>query len=268
MNQAVTLKGVRSGIILKMDNELSFSELLPKIREKFEDAADFFGNAKIVLSLENRKVSDEEVRQILGVIQDVTKLQVVALSTEDDSLEKRFEELLAGAERGTTKPVGEVMADTRYAEIHVGTLRSGTSDETDYSLLVMGDVKQGAEVSAGGSIFVLGSLLGIANAGSMGDTTAFVMANHLDPLQVRISDYIAISEDKEVNSLDGTGIIQQMMSAENGPEVAMLSDGHIVIKKFDRNFLMKAKENAAKKEDAVADDETEGEDGKREDEET
>ncbi len=91
-------------------------------------------------------------------------------------------------------------------------------------------------MTAGGSIFVFGNMFGIANAGCMGDEKAFVMATRLEPLQIRISDRIAISEDVSPEEKEGV-IPLAMRGVDNGPEVALISDGHIVIKKYDRSFL-------------------------------
>ncbi len=252
MNQPVTLKGVRSGIALQMDPELEFEELLPFIQEKFESSASFFGNAHMVLSLEGRQVSEEEVTKILDIIGKYSRLVIVAVLTEDEELEKRYSGLLSeklgeGPEDGRSGGTAEEEAgffegaDTSYAEIHIGTLRSGTSYVTENSLIVLGDVKRGAEVTAAGSIFVLGSMLGIANAGCTGDKDAFVMAIHLDPLQVRIADKIAISEDRDVMDLNARGIIEKMKRDTAGPEAAILEEGHIVIKKYDNHFLQSVK---------------------------
>jgi septum site-determining protein MinC len=75
--------------------------------------------------------------------------------------------------------------------IHQGTLRSGDHLHAEGSLLVLGDVNPGAQVSAGGHVMVWGRLRGIAHAGHKGDRTASVVALHLQPLQIRIADQVA-----------------------------------------------------------------------------
>lgn len=75
--------------------------------------------------------------------------------------------------------------------IHQGTLRSGDHRHAEGSLLVLGDVNPGAQVSAGGHVMVWGRLRGIAHAGQSGDRAACVVALHLHPLQIRIADLVA-----------------------------------------------------------------------------
>ncbi len=257
MSQPVAIKGVKSGIVLKLDSRMDFNELLPLIKEKFSASASFFGSAGMALSIEGRPVSEAETTRIIEIIESNTSMKIGAVFTNDELLEKKFSDALKHngispkdpeAERRLGKLEREnaalaealkqnAVADSASAEIYIGTLRSGSSFACRGSLLLLGDVKQGAEVVAGGSIFVLGNLLGNVTAGAMGDDKAFVMALHLDPLQVRISDALAISEDKDSTQKRKRSIFNRPESDKNTPEVAVISDGHIVIKKFDRTFL-------------------------------
>ena len=258
MSQPVAIKGVKSGIVLKLDSRMDFNELLPLIKEKFSAAASFFGSAGMALSIEGRPVSEAETSRIIEIIESNTSLKIGAVFINDELLEKKFSDALlkngvsqrdANAEKMLGKLEKENAAlaaalrqnaavDSASAEIYIGTLRSGSSYGCRGSLLILGDVKQGAEVTAGGSIFVLGNLLGNVTAGAMGDDKAFVMALHLDPLQVRISDALAISEDKDSERKSKKRSIFNRPEGQQGtPEVAVISDGHIVIKKFDRTFL-------------------------------
>jgi septum site-determining protein MinC len=75
--------------------------------------------------------------------------------------------------------------------IHQGTVRSGDHQHAAGSLLVLGDVNPGAQVSATGHVMVWGKLRGIAHAGRSGDRTARIVALHLHPLQLRIADQVA-----------------------------------------------------------------------------
>ncbi len=75
--------------------------------------------------------------------------------------------------------------------IHQGTVRSGDHQQAAGSLLILGDVNPGAQVSATGHVMVWGKLRGIAHAGRSGDRTAQIVALHLHPLQLRIADQVA-----------------------------------------------------------------------------
>ena len=74
---------------------------------------------------------------------------------------------------------------------HQGTVRSGEYLESPGDLLILGDVNPGAKVSAEGNIMIWGRLLGIAHAGSKGNSKATISALQLRPVQLRIAKIIA-----------------------------------------------------------------------------
>ena len=102
--------------------------------------------------------------------------------------------------------------------LHEGTVRSGDKISSNGNLCIIGDVNPGAMVSAKKNIFVWGKLLGIALAGDKGDNNAFIAALYLNPLQLRISDVIAIGpKDKPKNYY---------------PEIAVIDNQTINIKPY------------------------------------
>ena len=100
------------------------------------------------------------------------------------------------------------------------TLRGGQEIKTPSSVLVCGNVNPGAQIIAGGSIDIRGTCRGLVHAGAYGDTSAFVIADHLMPTQIRIADIIARSPDKQEKT--------------ERAERASLKDGKIVIEPIER----------------------------------
>ena len=74
---------------------------------------------------------------------------------------------------------------------HQGTVRSGEYLESPGDLFILGDVNPGAKVSAEGNIMIWGRLLGIAHAGSEGNSKATISALQLRPVQLRIAKKVA-----------------------------------------------------------------------------
>ena len=100
--------------------------------------------------------------------------------------------------------------------LYEGTVRSGDRISSNGNLCIIGDVNPGAIVSAKKNIYVWGKLLGIAFAGKQGNYKASISSLYLNPLQLRISDVIAIGpKDKPKNSY---------------PEIALLENQAIIIK--------------------------------------
>ena len=248
MSQPVTLKGVKSGLIVKLAPEGSFEDLVPEIQKKFQEGAGFFGNKHMILSIEGRDIDEDEAAEILALLKENTKLQVDTVMVQDRVLENKFHEIL-GDDPGheienarlrkdnetLLKAVSQLEAavNPMNAEIHIGDLQAGMDIDALGSVIVMGDVKSGASVTAGGAIFVLGTMQGTADAGAYGDPDAFVMALTMDPRQIRISDAMAIAQDKVPKRKRGF----LRPKDEIIPEVAVISEGHIVIRDYDDDFI-------------------------------
>lgn len=102
--------------------------------------------------------------------------------------------------------------------LHKGTVRSGDRISSNGDLFIIGDVNPGAIVSSQHNIYVWGKLLGIAFAGEGGNKNASIASLYLNPLQLRISEIIAIGPKDKPKS--------------HYPEIALLEDQSIIIKPF------------------------------------
>lgn len=76
------------------------------------------------------------------------------------------------------------------------TIRGGQSLAVTGPLVVLGDVNPGAEISATEDIVVVGSLRGVAHAGTGGDSSRFIWAMSLEASQLRIAALVARSPDQ------------------------------------------------------------------------
>ena len=102
--------------------------------------------------------------------------------------------------------------------LHKGTIRSGNRISSNGNLFIIGDVNPGAIVTAQENIYVWGKLLGTACAGVNGITSSCIASLYLNPLQLRISETIAIGPKEKPK--------------ENYPEIAVLEGKSIVIKPY------------------------------------
>ena len=78
------------------------------------------------------------------------------------------------------------------------SLRSGQKVEFEGSIVVLGDVNNGAEVIAGENIIVLGILRGLAHAGAKGNKEAIIAASSIEAPQLRIANIIKERERNEI----------------------------------------------------------------------
>jgi len=102
--------------------------------------------------------------------------------------------------------------------LHQGTVRSGHRISSNGNLCIIGDVNPGALVSAQKNIYVWGKLQGIAFAGKGGNNNAFIASLYLNPLQLRISDLIAIGPNEKPKNCY--------------PEIAVIDKQTIIIKPY------------------------------------
>ena len=87
------------------------------------------------------------------------------------------------------------ISETKF---HRGAVRSGQKLEFEGSIVIMGDVNDGAEVIAGDNIVILGALRGLAHAGAKVNVNAIIAASSIDEPQLRIANIIKEREKEEI----------------------------------------------------------------------
>jgi septum site-determining protein MinC len=179
--QNVTIKGTKDGLTLHLSDECSFEDLKKELDEKlsagFQTHED---HALIPVKLETgyRYLTTQQqeelkslVRQKKNLVVDEMNSQVI---TKEEAAKQREETGIATIAR---------------------IVRSGQVVEVPGDLLLIGDVNPGGTVKAGGNIFVLGALRGIAHAGCLGNDEAVIAASSMKPSQLRISDCLNRAPD-------------------------------------------------------------------------
>lgn len=187
MEQAVILKSNKYGINLILNAEIPFEELLDAIILKFHESDKFFKNASIAISFTGRTLTTEEEIRIVDTITEQTSIHIICVLDNDEQKELSVKEQIEAFLRGQEESTGQ---------FYRGTLRSGQILESETSVVVIGDVNAGAKIIAKGNIVVLGSLSGNAYAGAAGNAEAFVAALQMNPLQIKIADFIGTGQDK------------------------------------------------------------------------
>ncbi len=223
MNNAVVIKGTTYGFSVYIDEQADFATICEQVKEKFKESAKFFGAAKMAIAFEGKRLSDEEQRTLLDIISENSDVHIVCViekngETEElhrRSLEDRLQEM-----------------DSSNGQFYKGNLRSGQVLETETSIIIVGDVNQGATVTSKGNIIVLGALLGNVYAGAGGNENAFVLALELDPVQIRIADTIARAPDKV-----GKMLWKREKEKSKEPKIAFRSGENIFIEPVSRTVL-------------------------------
>ena len=252
--EPVMIKGVKSGIVLVLDSDIPYEQLKKDIVQKFTEASAFLGRSRMGLMVRGRLLTEEQEAEVLKIIAEHTDVDIVCVMKEDGSLDQAFEKYVTQRKRvshdGTAvnrapEPAVQspVVQQTPVAGpssgnalIYKGNVRSGQSLCSEHSLIILGDVNPGGSLVSDGSIFVMGSLLGNAFAGATGNQNAFIMANDFHPLQVRISDAIAVSPNEE-GGKSGKFLGRHNRNIIRGPEVAYLVSGQIARSAYTDQFV-------------------------------
>lgn len=222
MSQSVILKSNRYGINLILDNNISFVELKKAVLDKFKESEKFFKNASIAISFEGRILSGEEELELLDLIAENTSIHVVCVVDHDELREQLYKEKIDSYYNNVADNTGE---------FYKGTLRSGQVLKCDSSIVIIGDVNPGAKIIARGNIVIIGALKGNAYAGAAGDESCFVTALTMEPVQIKIGNVIGRSADKG----PWEAIRNRKRTME--PQMAMVSDGNILIEPITRELL-------------------------------
>ena len=223
MNQLVSIKGNRYGIAVRMDASAPFEKILEDAGRAFSEAADFFRDARMAVSFQGRELTPDQEGQLLEqYARSATTPPRVAeqepLEQEEDSLPGN-EELYRMDEQSASA--------ANPGQFYKGTLRSGQVVESDSSIIVLGDINPGATVIAKGNVVVLGSLKGNAHAGSNGNTTAFVVALEMQPMQIRIGDVMG-------RCADG---VSKRGTKPTGPQIAFVENENIYVESISRDIM-------------------------------
>jgi septum site-determining protein MinC len=216
IQQNVMIKGTKDGFMLHLDDSCSFPDLLKELEIKLSENYQFQENDPLLsvkLHTGNRYLRPEQEKQIREVIHKQKKLVVSDILSNVVSMEKAK----------SWKEEHQVTTINRV-------IRSGQIIEVPGDLLLIGDVNPDGQVRAGGSIYIMGQLKGIAHAGFYGNDQAVIAASVMNPAQLRIADQMIIASDQYAKRS------HEMECAFMSDEEGIIIDKLHVLKRYRPNF--------------------------------
>jgi len=215
--QHITIKGVKEGLVFLLDDECEFSLLLQELQYKLEKSHQQLLTGPIVhvhVKLGTRQANEEEKDQIRSVIRQQGNLILQSLESDIQEMPE--------------------IDEGNNIRVLTGIIRSGQTIEHHGNLLLMGDLNPGGSLLCTGDIYVLGSLRGLAHAGTHGREDAIIAASLLKPTQLRINEVISRPPD-------------EWMTGDAAMEFAYLNEGTMKIDKMtqlyrirNQSFIFKA----------------------------
>ena len=212
----IKIKGENGGLALDFPTDMGIAEILEELGTKLDSGAGFFLRGTLVRVPRDR-FSNEELAEMQELFR--THGLICRLAKPEPAAP-----LVSVSEGAQSAPVqSQEGMDTQELQrmlVIDKTLRGGQAVETEGSVIVFGNVNPGAQITAGGSVDIRGTCRGVVHAGAAGDSTAFIIADHLMPTQIRIANYVARSPDEPEDS--------------GKAERAYVKDGQIVIEPIER----------------------------------
>lgn len=190
MKNSVIIKSFPNGIVLHLDPESDFRDLLLDMAVKFRESRGFFKDARMALSIKGRQLSEEEEKQILTVISENSDLHILCIVSEDEETDKKFVKAISQTDFSENSLTGS------EGQFYKGTLKNGQVLETESSIVILGDVYPGSAIISAKDIIVLGGLYGEAYAGGNGSTGHYVAALEMSPEKLKIGDFKYQSKEK------------------------------------------------------------------------
>ncbi len=190
MKQSVIIKSFPNGIVLHLSEADTFEEILQETAIRFRESRDFFKDAKMALSIKGRKLTEEEENTLLNIISENSDIHILCLVSDDEDTDRMFIKAISEtdfSEDGNGNSAGQ---------FYKGTLKSGEVLETEYSIVILGDVYPGSAIISARDIIVLGGLYGEAYAGGNGSDGHYVAALEMSPEKLKIGDFKYHAKEK------------------------------------------------------------------------
>jgi septum site-determining protein MinC len=219
----IAIKGTRNGLLLTLEPETPFIEVLNALSDRLAEAPSFFRGASLAVDTSRRMLGGSERTQLENLLaayqMSVTSLAGLAAGREEDD-----EGVLASvglSPFARTGPLGDTQSasnDLRSSDDTLflrRTVRSGQAFQHPSNIVVLGDVNHGAEIVAGGDVIVWGVLRGMVHAGYPDNEAAYVCSLLLAPVQLRIAHLLSRPPEG--------------VDVQPHPEVAAIRNGRIVV---------------------------------------
>lgn len=216
------LKGTRSGMLLTLEPGYAWAQVMEALSARLAESPSFFQRSVLSIDTRRRALLPAEMGELRALFApyEMTFKEVGSDELNDPRV------LPSGARRPppARKTSSELAIrpgqDVQNALITRRTVRSGQRLHYESSVVIMGDVNAGAEVIAGGDVFVWGALRGTVHAGYPGNEEAVVCALMLAPVQLRIGNRASRPPEDD-------------LPPPQTPEIASVKEGQIVVESWN-----------------------------------
>ena len=176
----------KENILLKIKDNSTKAQIIDELKYKLPELKKFYKEEQTPILVTGKMLKTTEIDEIQALIEGEMKVKVSFDSPRTMGL------------HGIIKDFRKEIA-TSETKFYKGSLRSGQRIEFEGSVVIIGDVNDGAEIIAEDNIVVLGALRGMAHAGAKGNEQAIIAARIIDSLQIRIGSIIKERSREEIS---------------------------------------------------------------------
>ena len=185
MRSCISINLRKDNIVIKVNEEYSQEDIVYTLRKKIPDLKKLYQGEHTPIVITGKVLKNNEIDEIQELIKKYLDVQI------------KFDSPRTLGLHGIVKTYNKEIAISE-TKFHRGAVRSGQKLEFEGSIVIMGDVNDGAEVIAGDNIVILGALRGLAHAGAKGNVNAIIAASSIDAPQLRIANIIKEREKEEI----------------------------------------------------------------------
>lgn len=185
MRSGVSINLKKENIVIKLNEETSQEDIMYLLRKKIPELKKLYQGETTPIVITGKVLKNKEIDEI----QDLIKKHI--------DVGINFDSPRTLGLHGIKKTYNKEIA-TSETKFHRGAVRSGQKIEYEGSLVILGDVNDGAEVIAGENIVILGILRGLAHAGAKGNKDAVIAASSIEAPQLRIANIVREREREEI----------------------------------------------------------------------
>ena len=197
MKSCITINLKKDDIVIKINEDFSQEDIMYSLRKKIPELKKLYQSEKTPIVITGKVLKNREIDEIQELIKKHLDVKI------------KFDSPRTLGLHGITKTYCKEIA-TSETKFHRGSVRSGQKVEFEGSLVILGDVNDGAEVIAG-------ELRGLAHAGAKGNKEAIIAASSIEAPQLRISNIIKEREREEI--LESTQKTYAYVDAEGKMEL-------------------------------------------------
>ena len=219
----IKIKGFKNGILLEINPDSTFEDIIKELSLKLEKSRKIFGNALTAIKVTGRQLTNSESDLIFDIFHEFTDLTIVTVFTEAPETEQYFLNKILSTD-GIEKLMPEVdnnekitfnkfnpendlvktiINDCSDVFVYNKSLKNGEMISSEKDIVIIGDITKGCTVVSEKSIFVIGKISGEVFAGaitkqSKGNRDAIVFCLDLEAEELKISDLTLKSLKKSI----------------------------------------------------------------------